>query len=244
MTSLRDENPSDRLRHARERAGYDSAAGAARVNGWSEGTYRHHENGTRNFPPKVAEAYARAYGVSASWLLGLTDRDKRSYALEIQSRLYTDAEAETVREYDEKTAQQYGIVILDCSPLSALGGDEAKWVFDHTFALDVSILEQIAPGRSATPLTFKAIRVDTRVDAREIAVGAVLIVDQAGPLIGRQGALMLYTYAGFAGVSEMFRHPDETIELMRVGAAEASIRIAQKDLQIWGQVVWIGQQPK
>ncbi|KQO13261.1 hypothetical protein ASF09_03155 [Sphingomonas sp. Leaf242] len=115
-------------------------------------------------------------------------------------------------------------------------------MFKETFALDASVIEQVAPGRSTTPLTFKAIRVDTRVDAREIDLGAILLVDQAGPRIGRQGALMLYTYAGFAGVSEMFRHPDGTVELLR--AADTSIRIALKDLRIWGQVLWIGQPAK
>ncbi|MGA1800212.1 helix-turn-helix transcriptional regulator [Sphingomonas sp. 4RDLI-65] len=244
MTSLNADKPSDRLRLARERAGFSSAADAARAHRWSEGAYRHHENGTRNYPTKTAEDYARAYGVSASWLLGLTDRDWRSHAREIQSQLYTDAEAESVREFNEKVAKEFGIVVLDSTPLSELGDHRKTEMFNETFSLDVSIIEQIAPGRSTTPLTFKAIRVDTRVDAREIELGAVLIVDQTGPRIGRQGALMLYTYAGFAGVSEIFRHSDETVELLRTGAAGASIRIALKELKIWGQVVWIGQAPK
>jgi len=243
MELLPDAKPADRLRLARERAGYDSAGGAARANGWSVGTYRHHENGTRNFPAKVAESYARAYGVSAGWLLGLTERDDRSYAQEIQSQLFTDAEVEMVRPQDGTAAEQFGIAVLDCSLMSALEGNESGWMFDQTFAIDVSVLEQIAPGRSSTPLTFKAIRVDTKVYAREIGLGAVLIIDRAGPMIGRQGALTLYTYAGFAGVSEIFRHPDDTIELMRVGAAESSLRVARKDIQLWGRVAWIGQPP-
>lgn len=60
---------SDRLKAARERAGFESAAEAARRFGWPEATYRHHENGTRNFPKHTAAKYARSLKVSQEWLL-------------------------------------------------------------------------------------------------------------------------------------------------------------------------------
>lgn len=60
---------SDRLRQARERAGFTSAQEAASRFGWNVTTYRHHENGTRNFPRPKAAMYARAFRVSPEWLL-------------------------------------------------------------------------------------------------------------------------------------------------------------------------------
>lgn len=60
---------SERLRDARLAAGFASAAEACRRFGWSEGTYRHHENGTRGVPAKRAAEYGRAYRVSPEWLL-------------------------------------------------------------------------------------------------------------------------------------------------------------------------------
>lgn len=60
---------SDRLRAAREKAGFATAVEAARRFGWLETTYRHHENGTRNFPKYKAMQYAKAFKVSPEWLL-------------------------------------------------------------------------------------------------------------------------------------------------------------------------------
>lgn len=62
---------SERLRSARLKAGYATAADACRAFGWKEGGYRHHENGTREFDAVGAERYGRAFKVSAAWLLGI-----------------------------------------------------------------------------------------------------------------------------------------------------------------------------
>jgi phage repressor protein C with HTH and peptisase S24 domain len=62
---------SERLRQARQKAGYSSAVEAARAFGWTESAYRHHENGTRGFGPDAAKRYGRAFKVKPSWLLAL-----------------------------------------------------------------------------------------------------------------------------------------------------------------------------
>lgn len=59
----------DRLKEAREQAGFATAADAARKFGWTETTYRAHENGQRNIPRSRAPTYARAFRVSPEWLL-------------------------------------------------------------------------------------------------------------------------------------------------------------------------------
>ncbi len=60
---------SDRLRIARENAGFNSARSAALAIGVNPSTYGAHENGQNNFKPKDAEFYAAAFKVSAAWLL-------------------------------------------------------------------------------------------------------------------------------------------------------------------------------
>lgn len=59
----------DRLKKAREQAGFETATDAARKFGWTETTYRAHENGQRNIPRERAPIYARAFRVSPEWLL-------------------------------------------------------------------------------------------------------------------------------------------------------------------------------
>lgn len=59
----------ERLAKARRDAGYDTPTEAARARGWNEVTYRAHENGERGLRPDAATKYARAFKVSAGWLL-------------------------------------------------------------------------------------------------------------------------------------------------------------------------------
>lgn len=60
--------PSDRLRVAREAAGYATASEAARAMGVGETAYFNHENGWRGIT-RSAERYARFFRVSLDWLL-------------------------------------------------------------------------------------------------------------------------------------------------------------------------------
>lgn len=58
-----------RLKAARMQGGYASAAVAARTFGWSEVTYRAHENGTRTVSVSMAKIYSDAFGIDIGWLL-------------------------------------------------------------------------------------------------------------------------------------------------------------------------------
>jgi hypothetical protein len=60
--------PYQRLQQARSKA-FDQAVDAARAYGWTESTYISHENGTRGLRASVAKRYAKAFKVTAEWLL-------------------------------------------------------------------------------------------------------------------------------------------------------------------------------
>jgi SOS-response transcriptional repressor LexA len=60
---------SSRLRAAREAAGFETATEAAHRFGWTPSTYASHENGQTPPPAKRALEYARAFRVSAGWIL-------------------------------------------------------------------------------------------------------------------------------------------------------------------------------
>ncbi|MBK5949136.1 hypothetical protein CH339_21645 [Rhodobium orientis] len=60
---------AERLRAARAEAGLRSARAAALKLGLSPSTYAAHENGQNAFGPEVARRYAKAFGVTAAWLL-------------------------------------------------------------------------------------------------------------------------------------------------------------------------------
>jgi DNA-binding XRE family transcriptional regulator len=60
---------SDRLKSAREGAGFGSARKAAEAFGWKVSTYSAHENGQNKYAGNTARKYAKAFKTRASWLL-------------------------------------------------------------------------------------------------------------------------------------------------------------------------------
>ena len=62
------ETPGERLRYARERAGYATAQEFAEAVGSTVSTYRSHENGTRGIPNSSALQYAKKLKIEFDWL--------------------------------------------------------------------------------------------------------------------------------------------------------------------------------
>lgn len=84
------EKPYERLRHARQAAGFKSASAAARQFGWNEAAYRHHENGTRGYNVEQAVIYGDAFKVAPSWLLDLGLGKSDSWRIPL-GKLYAEA---------------------------------------------------------------------------------------------------------------------------------------------------------
>ena len=57
-----------RLRHARTKKGYDTAAAAADAFCWNRNTYASNENGNAPYSYRKAKLYAEAFGVRPEWL--------------------------------------------------------------------------------------------------------------------------------------------------------------------------------
>jgi phage repressor protein C with HTH and peptisase S24 domain len=60
---------AERLVQARVQRGYPDAKSASEAFGWTYDTYIQHERGERGLRKAVAAKYAKAYGVTAAWLL-------------------------------------------------------------------------------------------------------------------------------------------------------------------------------
>lgn len=60
---------AERLKQAREEAGYKRAQDAVDAFKWTYSTYVAHENGSRGVPAKKVADYAKRFRVSADWLL-------------------------------------------------------------------------------------------------------------------------------------------------------------------------------
>ena len=69
---------TDRLRHARLRAGFNRRFAAADKFGWDYPDYVAHERGQVSVSLQAAKQYAKGFGVSVEWLLyGIGEMDRR-----------------------------------------------------------------------------------------------------------------------------------------------------------------------
>ena len=73
----------ERLRSAREGAGYATAADAANAFGWNEVTYRAHESGQNGFKLSLARRYAKAFCVNVAWLVSGMGPAKKNGGLDL-----------------------------------------------------------------------------------------------------------------------------------------------------------------
>lgn len=69
MATVTRDAVAQRLKEARARAGYSTAADAARVLGLKPATVRAHESGQNGLSAAMAATYAQAYNVKVEWLL-------------------------------------------------------------------------------------------------------------------------------------------------------------------------------
>lgn len=68
--NVRMDQPKDRLKYARHKAGFESPTAAAKAfRELNINTLISHENGNRDISRKAAEKYAKAFGVDAGWIL-------------------------------------------------------------------------------------------------------------------------------------------------------------------------------
>jgi phage repressor protein C with HTH and peptisase S24 domain len=242
-------SPSDRLRSARAKAGYRSAAEAARARGWKEATYRHHENGTRGFGQDHAKAYARAFHVSASWLLGLEHaqepdaievathaREERKSAAEefweVEENLNHIAKQTLIYHYDIDCFQN-STSGFQSLPVQIVENDEA---FAKAFDIDTI--------KASANVEFDLICSIYAKDysmAPTINKGALLLVDIGERQLDRQDGLWLVSYGRQVMLRRVRSLPHGKIELYCDNGRTPALVASDFDITICGRIVWIGQ---
>jgi hypothetical protein len=104
---------TERLRHARLRAGVAQRFGVAERFGWDYPTYVSHERGQVSLSLQAAKQYAKGFGVSVEWLLyGIGEMDRRD-------RARGDASVDDLREEVERLTRENAalLVLLKSSSL-------------------------------------------------------------------------------------------------------------------------------
>lgn len=118
-----------RLQQARASAGFRSAREAAEKMEWTYSTYASHENDSRALRLHSARKYARAFGVSASWLMtGEDGKDMPSVSSVSQVKVLGDVAAGLWLEEDAAIADEDAYIPASPDP---------RFPADHQLALRV-----------------------------------------------------------------------------------------------------------
>jgi len=213
-------NASDRLKQAREKAGFQDAAEAARRFGWAASTYHGHENGSRGLRADVAQKYARAFRVSPDWLMFGKGDDMTGPA--------DDApESDLVPIYDIEASAGNGIIP---------GEDEA--VVDH-LALPPGYLRRIT---SAPVSALAIVTVTGDSMSPTLRGGDVVMIDTRKQNPGYDGLFVL-RFDGALHVKRMNRgsRPGVVRIVSDNPVGYAPFEREMHDVEVVGKVLWYGR---
>ncbi|NYD88888.1 helix-turn-helix domain-containing protein [Sphingomonas melonis] len=238
MTSP-DDHPHDRLRSARERAGFESAAEAARAFGWPESRYRHHENGTRGIPLKHAEAYGRAYKVSPAWIVGFKTEQGLSTREKLQASLLTLDEILSIKDIDEAILDKFNIALIPKLTTSRLSGFKAVAQDPYEpLIMDKSLIKSLVPDLRKINLRLQAVEIDSDLEWSTLKKGSTIIIDRRYSPDPMSDHLWL---VGFDSGMSVCPIDAEGEDILILNADKETVHRASKAaLEVWGRVVWMG----
>ena len=154
------ESPHQRLRVAREQAGFSRASEAARAMGIEEPTYLGHENGSRGLS-RAAPRYARFFGVSLDWLID-GRRDAARAAEPLLAAPPRNAELGGPARFGGARIPAYG---------QAVGGRDGEFILNGNRIVDVLA----PPSLQGVPDAYAVYVVGDSMEPRYFAGEAVFV---------------------------------------------------------------------
>lgn len=210
--------PHERLAKARADAGYKTAAEAARARGWAYPTYAGNENGSRGITADAAQKYARAFKVSANWILFGGDPARVENGDE-------DSSSSLVPVFDVQASAGFG---------SLVDYEEQT----HSLAFPPDYLRKLTAGSPKDLIIISA-----KGDSMEPTLldDDVVLVDTSKTHMGYEGMFvlrhndtLLVKRAGMAARSGY-------VNLISDNKAYPPVEARLSDLTVVGKVLWYGR---
>lgn len=197
---------AERLKWARQKAGYASAADFARQHGMTEVTYRAHENGLRGLSERTARQYAAALrGANWVWLLTGTGQpfDAPEPADDAGAVTPPAAAAPAAAEFAAPVAEPRLAAIPPLSQLPrdvevlgvAVGGDDGVFMFNGSIADYV----RRPPGIAAADQVFGLYVVGDSMAPRFEDGDLIYVHKGRRPAVGNDVVVELHGQDGQAG---------------------------------------------
>jgi phage repressor protein C with HTH and peptisase S24 domain len=212
---------NERLRAAREKAGFKNASDAASAKGWTYSTYAGHENGSRQILPDAANKYARAFGVSANYILFGTGSEITS--VESDDTIHTNGTFIPV--YDVQASAGFGALV-----------DYEEQT--HSLAFPPDYLRKLT-GASPKHLVI----ISTKGDSMEPTLldDDIVLVDTSKTHMGYEGMFVLRhndtLLVKRAGMAPKPGH----VTLISDNKAYPPVEARLEDLHVVGKVLWYGR---
>lgn len=213
---------ANRLRQAREAAGFSSASEAAARFEWKGPTYLGHENGSRGYDDEMALIYARAFKVTPEWLLFGREMNGKHLVDTGEQR---PAGFQLVSVYDIDASAGHGAIVTEEAPLYDLAF-RRDWLKSITNASAQDLLVIRAKGDSMLPT---------------ITDGDTLLVDRTKININYDGIFIL-RYDDVLRVKRLDKNP--ATGLYRVKSDNPvydTFDVRADHLDVIGRVIWIGR---
>lgn len=221
-------SPEGRLRWARIKAGYESAAAFAERLSMSDVTYRSYENGQVGYA-KHAVRFGKLLGVSADWLIGggpVPDgADKQLKITKSADDLIAELGIAMVRQVDISYAMGDGAVIEDYP-------DTGKIPFDLNF---MSLLGVRNPDK------VFVCRGDGDSMSPTIFGGDIVMVDTSRTRITMQDQIWALAVAGAGMIKRIRPLPNNKILVLSDNPLVPDQEYDSEDVFVVGRVIWIGR---
>ena len=215
---------SDRLRDARQDAGFASAREAADALGVPPATYAAHENGTRGVKSDAVKRYARRFGVSVQWLM-FGGTSEPSPFIERADERFHAGKAGLVPVYDVTASAGFG---------SLVNYEEQT----HSLAFPPDYLKKLTAGSSKD-----LVIISTKGDSMEPTLldDDIVLVDTSKTHMGFEGMFVIRhndtLLVKRVGMSAKSGHA----MLISDNKAYPPLEVALEDTQVVGKVLWYGR---
>lgn len=221
----KDHLPKDRLKSAREAAGYATRQDAvSSIRGLNLNTLTSNENGNRAISRKMAQKYAEAFGVSAGWIL-YGDEEDATKPLEQNS---PDDECDMqIPEYDVHVSAGGG-ALVDHETIRRTWSFSARYLSEFLGVSHSNLAIVEVRGDSMEPTLLSGDRVLINLEDRQISQSGIFALFDGGGTVVKRVEKRIGDDKNATLISDNPIHERYSVEMQQINVIGRVIWVARR----------------